>query len=112
MLTGTLEATSNREHWIVDWEVRDENSNELVNLTGAVIVVFVRDQNTKEALVQGSIADGHVHISDVGVFNFVFTPDEMQSLVAGSYDAFVRITLNTITHQILAGTLPVVDGGP
>ena len=110
MLQAVFEPVSNREDWIDQCEVRDDN-NALVNLTGATIVIAVRDRTTKGNLLNAKTADGTIVIQGIGIFQFTFTVSQMRGLDASkSYEVGCTILLNGVTQQFFIGTVSVLDG--
>lgn len=110
MLQAVFEPVSNREDWINQCEVRDEN-NQLVDLTGANIVLAVRDRSTKNNLLNANTGNGSVVIQATGVFQFTFPLSQMRGLDASkAYDIGCTIQLNGATQQFFIGSVNVLDG--
>jgi|SRR5215471_10872102 len=110
MLEATFEPVSNREDWIETCEVRDQ-SNALVDLTGAVIVIAVRDKQTKSQLMQALTADSSITINAPGIFQFTFPLSKMRTMTASkAYEIGCTIQLNGTTQQFFVGTVNVIDG--
>src|SRR5262245_66530786 len=110
MLQAVIEPVSNREDWIDQCEVRDEN-NALVNLTGAVIVIAVRDPTTKSNVLKADTASGSITLPALGIFQFTFPLAQMHGLVASrSYEVGCTIKLGSITRQFFIGSVNVLDG--
>lgn len=114
MYTGALRAASNRATWTFSIELTDPDTDTAVDLTGALIELAVRDQQSKSPLMTGSTTDGKIVISTPatgGIFTVTFSKTDMAALPAGHYDCGVRVTLASGTsHQLIVGTLPVIDG--
>lgn len=112
MYTGSLAAVSNREDWIAISPLIDEDNAE-VTLTGATIEMFICEQGVPDsALLEGSTDDGKITLPTTTTFQWAFTPDDMSVLYAGTYDVFLRVTIAGVVTQILACTVPIVEGGP
>jgi len=110
MLQAVFEPVSNREDWVEQCEVRDEN-NALVDLTGAVIVMAVRDRSTKTNLLNAKTADNTIVIQGPGLFQFTFPVSQMRGLDASkAYDIGCTIQLNGVTQQFFIGSVSVLDG--
>jgi hypothetical protein len=111
--TGHLAAASNRADLIFGVELVDPATNDFVDLTGSQIAVMVRasGQYGASPLLTGTNQDGHIAVTGPGRFTVHFTRNEMTTFAPGNFDIGIVATLNTgVTHQLLAGQLPVVDG--
>jgi hypothetical protein len=112
MYQGSIAPVSNREDWIVISPLIDDDGTEVV-LTGATIEVWVCQQGfPRSSLLSGSTVDGKITLPTTTTFQWAFTPDDMGVLCAGTYDLFLRVTISSITTQVMAATLPIVEGGP
>ncbi len=112
MYQGSLAPVSNREDWIVTSPLIDEDGTE-VTLTDATINVYICRQGCPStALLEGSTDDGTITLPTSTSFQWAFDPDDMGALCAGTYDVFLRVIIDSITTQILAGTVQIVEGGP
>lgn len=111
MYTGTLQAVSNREHWSQAIAIEDAATGEPVALTRAAL--WICDQNDPDApLLTGTTDDGKLVLTAEG-FDVAFAPADLGALEPGIYAVFVRIELPTgQVVQLIAGDLPVVEGGP
>lgn len=114
MYIGTLVATSNQADWIVDYELNDPVTGDPIDLTGASIFVALRDGETRGTLLSGVVGSGvTITGAAAGTFTSQFTPAQMRSVPPGEHEVFVRVTLASgLTEQLIAGMLPVIDGGP
>lgn len=112
MYTGSLAAVSNKEDWIAISPLIDESGEE-VDLTAATLELFVCRQGCPEtAVLTASTGNGKITLPLSTTFQWAFTPDDMATLCAGTYDVFLRVTIDDVVTQILSCTLPVVEGGP
>jgi hypothetical protein len=110
MLQATMEPVSNREDWVQQCEVRDE-ANDLVDLTGAVIVLAVRERKSQVQVLLAQTADSTIVVQALGIFQFTFTVAQMRGLDASrAYDLGCTILLNSVTSQFFIGSVPVLDG--
>jgi hypothetical protein len=110
MLQATMEPVSNREDWVQQCEVRDEN-NDLIDLSSAVIVLAVRDRKSKVQVLLAQTSDSTIVIQATGVFQFTFTESQMRGLDASrAYDLGCTLQLNGTTSQFFIGSVPVLDG--
>jgi len=110
MYIGNLDPVSNRADWRVTREVVDDDTEELVDLTGAVIRFEVREQRSFSTMLQASTTDGRITVDDTGTFTVAFSATDMQNLAAGIYDVGCIIIMNGITDQFILGTVTVLDG--
>jgi hypothetical protein len=112
MYTGSLAAVSNKEDWIAVSPLIDDDGEE-VTLTGATFVLFVCKQNDPtSATLTASTDNGKITLPTTTTFQWAFTPTDMATLCAGTYDVFLRVTIDDVVTQILSCTVPIVEGGP
>ena len=112
MNTGSLAPFSNREDWQITGALVDDDGA-LVTLTGSTIVFYLTEQGSPStAVLTGTTTDGEITIPTTTSFQVDFAVDDVTSLVAGTYDAYLRITISDVTTQLIAGTMQVVEGGP
>lgn len=110
---GWLDAASNRADLIIDIELTDDATGDLVPLDGAVITMMICDPaDTQRAIVTASTADGRVTIAGPGVATIAIPPEIMSTLCAGEHPTFIRVAIGGVTTQLFAGSLPIIDGGP
>ena len=111
MLQASFEPVSNREDWIQQCEVRN-GTGALVDLTGSVIVLTVREHSTQQQKLLGQTSDGSVVIQGPGLFQFTFPLNQMHGLTASkAYDIGCTIKLSGgPTKQYFVGTVPIIDG--
>lgn len=111
MLKAAIDPVTNRQDWVDQCEVRDEDDNGLVDLTDAVIVLSVRDRNSKETIMTAKTDDGTIVVQGPGIFEFTFTLTQMRTLeVSKAYDVGCTVVRNDITQQFFIGAVPVLDG--
>jgi hypothetical protein len=114
MYAGTLDAVSNMEDWVESFTATDI-AGVPFSFAGAAIVVFVADPDLpKRPILSGSVADGTIVISADGfTVTWTFDEDQMSVLTANRYAVYARMTLNSVTTQIFAGTgISITEGGP
>lgn len=112
MYTGSLAAVSNKEDWIAVSPLIDEDGAE-VTLTSATFEMFICKQNDPtSAVLTASTANGKITLPSATTFQWWFTPSDMDDLCAGTYDVFLRVTIDSIVTQIMSCTVPIVEGGP
>ena len=111
MFTGTLAPVSNADDWIDSVEVTDEETGDLIDISGATeIEINVRDQATRANRLAGSLTGGEITRPETGVFAWSFTAAEMGALCAGTYEVVIRIEIDAISTALVLGTLPVLNG--
>ena len=114
MLTGTLDAVSNKAAWpesLNTWEVIDDETEEGLDLSNCVIVFEVRDPHSKTTQLSATIANGKITVIDTGVFKVSFTATDMRTLCFGTYEVGCTITNGSEEpQQYIIGALPVIDG--
>lgn len=110
MLESHFEPVSNREDWVEQVEVRSE-AGVLVDLSTAVIVMAVRERQSKQQKLLAQTSDSTITIDGVGFFTFTFPVSQMRGLDASkTYEIGCTIKLNGATQQFFIGTVPVIDG--
>ena len=107
---GTLAPISNRTGWLADFEIDDADVGGPVDITGASIVVEVRDLDTGWIALSATTGNGKITILDTGVFRVNDPLGETQQVRAGTYEVGATITLNGESRQLIIGTLPILDG--
>lgn len=110
MFIGTLDPTSTRQGWQLAVDLVDQDTDEALDITGAVINVEVRDPNTTGNVLSGSTSDGHVTIVDTGTFYINFTDGDTQNMRPDTYEVGAILTLNGATIQVMIALLPILDG--
>jgi hypothetical protein len=110
MYIGKLDPVSNCADWRVTREVVDDDTDELVDLTGAAIRFDLRDQRSRAVLLSATTDNGKIAVIDTGTFTVAFPAADMRQLCAAIYDAGCTITINGVTYQLIIGTVTVLDG--
>lgn len=113
MYTGHFPAASNRADWSIQFELVDNDTGDPFDLTGYSIDLAVRSEGSVNPVLRASLSD-YIELqgdADEGVFLVSFPSTSMNGLSAGSYDVGIVLTSGTGGKtQLLAATLPVVDG--
>lgn len=109
MLIATLPPVSNRADWIEALEFVDDDTGELIDLTGCTIVITVKDEDGCLAL-NASTADGSVVFISTGVVQYTFPRSAVAGLRPDAYQIGATVERDGETQQILIGQVPVVDG--
>jgi hypothetical protein len=111
MFRVSFEPISNREDWIDQVEVRDSLTNNLVDLSTAIIMLSVRDKDTHDEVLLAQTGDGTIIIAGLGVFQFKFPVAQMHALFASkTYQVGCTVLINGVTQQFFAGSIAVIDG--
>lgn len=112
MQTGSLAPFSNREDWEIASPLIDDDGTE-VTLTGSTLVFYLtKPGNPGTAVLSGSTTDGKITFPTTTSFQINFAVDDVSSLCAGTYDAYLRVTISDVTTQLIAGSMQVIEGGP
>ena len=92
---------------------RLRKTGEAVDLSAATIEFYVTQERSKTSpLLTATNANGKIVLPTTTSMQITFAPDDVSSICAGTYSAFMRVTIDGITTQIIAGTLQVLEGGP
>lgn len=111
MYAGTLDPVSNRQTWVVNYELTDAETDELIDLSGVdEITVCIRDPQSQSAILTATKTGGEIVISDTGVFTWTFSATDMRTLDPKTYEVGCTLEDNDETIQLLIGMLPVYDG--
>jgi len=126
MYFGQLETQSNRADWEEVFTLVDEETGDLIDITGCRITMTVRklNRNPNAALhqgyyghidpgmiiMQGSTDTGEITILELGTFQWLFTQERMNQFGQGEYDIGVRIMQNGTTVQLIICTVNIVEG--
>lgn len=110
MFGGSLDAASNRETFQREFQIVDTETGEAITLTGGTVVFEIREPGCTSALLSATNDDGVEFIDDDLTMQITFSEDDMDGLCARSYEVGMTFTRDGITRQVIAGTLPVMDG--
>lgn len=111
MFSGNLPPASNKATWAVNYELTDEDTGELLDLSGVdQITIEVRDPESRATVLSGSLTGGEVSVPDTGVFRWEFTAAQMRTLCSKTYEVGCTLTENDETIQLIIGRVPVLDG--
>lgn len=112
MYTGSLAAVSNQEDWIGSSPLIDDDGQE-VTLTTAIFEMYVCKQgDPRGTVLTATTANGKITLPSATTFQWWFTPEDMNDLCPGTYDVFLRVTIDDLVTQIMSATVPIVAGGP
>lgn len=98
----------NNADWKTQFEFTDAETGDLIDFTGAVIKVEVKDQDRCKR-IEATTANGKITINSDG-FELFVPASEMQNLCVGSYLIGCVYQLNDETISLFICTLSIVDG--
>jgi hypothetical protein len=107
---GRLEAQSNRATFQREFQIVDDDTDELLDLTGKAIIFEVKHPTDCRAVLSATIDNGKVVVVDLGTFIVTFARSEMTNLCPGTYDLGITIGDDEETGQALIGTLAIAGG--
>lgn len=114
MYQATLAPASNRAAWNLFVSVTDDETGEGVDLSNVTILVQIRDPHTFAAALSAESDDGiEITDDDNSIFQVAFTPDQMRTLCAKTYEIACTLTADADdddVEQLFIGRLPVLDG--
>ena len=111
MYMGALPAASNRGVYTQDFQLFDDETEDGIDLTGAVITLEVRKPDCASTSLSATNGSGiEITDSDEGRFELTFSASQMRNLDPRTYQCGITITQNGETVQYFIGSLPVLDG--
>jgi hypothetical protein len=110
--TGSLPAGYTRGTYNQDFQIFDDETDEGLDLTDAVITFEIRRPGCTSAELSATNTNGSIVItdSDEGQFELTLTVTQMRTLCPMQYEVGITITQNGETTQFFAGTIPIIDG--
>lgn len=110
MYLGTLAPASNRAGFSRTFEVIDDDTGDLIDLSDCEIAFEARDPVSRTTVLSASVGSG-VTVEDTGVFNVAFTAAQMRALCSKTYEVGCTISnADSEPQQIIIGSLPILDG--
>lgn len=109
MYQGSLPATSNREDFEAIFQLVDEDTGDLIDLTSARIVFDISEPGCRP-LITATTANGKITLIETTTFRVAIPRAEMANLCAGQYDVGATVENSGETRSFLIGALPVLDG--
>lgn len=111
MLRGSLGQISNRATWTESGELVDDDTGELINLTGYKLEIEVETAKGSRVLY-GSDVGGQITYPTSTSFQFTFSASQMGRLDAGTYNVGLLITDDVTAEvtQAFIGSVAVIDG--
>lgn len=116
MYTGSIEEASNRATLTMQSPLIDDDGT-LVDLTAIDMHFWICRQDCPNspllmASLVGGVSDGITLLPGNIEFQVKFTKEQMGVLCAGTYGAFFRVIVDGDEIQVLATSIPIVEGGP
>jgi hypothetical protein len=111
MKIGSFDAVTNRETFQTERQIIDIETGEAIDLTGASLVFEICDPGCRTPRLSVSTDDGGIVFLDAYTYQVTISEARMSGLCAGTYDVYLKCTRDDFTAQIIAATLPVLDGG-
>jgi hypothetical protein len=108
-ITISANETSNRD-WNYQFEVSDEETGDLIDLTGAFIAIAITDADGCQR-IYATTDNGKITIVSTGVFTLTI-PYSETNLCAGTYDIGGYYQLGGETPDLLEGSISVRTGRP
>lgn len=106
----SLKATAtNNADWNMQIQATDADSGALMDFTGAVIEIEVKDSGNCRKL-EASVANGKITLPSPGIIEWLFPVTDMQCLCPGAYRVGGVYQLNGETVSLFTGELSVIDG--
>lgn len=119
--------TSNAADWIGTVQLNDDDTGDLIDLTGCTVTFMVVPQTARGSgtggggwpnvygnfgtpVLTASTANGKITLPSTGIIQWTFRASEMAGLQAGFYEAGLRIEKSPDTTQILIGQVPIING--
>ena len=109
MYQGSLPATSNREDFEAIFQLVDEDTGDLINLTSASIEFDISDPGCRP-IITATTDNGKITLVEDTTFRVAIARSEMASLCAGQYDVGATVENAGETRSFRIGALPVLDG--
>lgn len=119
---------SNAADWIGTVQLNDEDTGDLIDLTGWTITLMVVPQTTRgsgtggqsgwpninyqtnTAVLTASTTNGKITVPSTGIIQWTFRASELETIPAGFYEVGLRMVNSPDTTQIILGNLPIVNG--
>jgi hypothetical protein len=112
ILMGNIAIVSNRETWIEQIELIDDETDEPYDVSDAEEAHMRIVSKDDGSSISGTIINGTI-VSDrfaSGIIEWSFSEAQMRTLCPGEYDIGITIKFPDETKQVLAGTVSIIDG--
>lgn len=109
MYYGSLPDIDNNVTWDEALYFYDDETDQPIDLTGALITMTITDNNDCKVLT-GSTTEGTIVLSNqVGTFQFNFNDTALNRL-CGTYNVDIRMSRDGITRKLFRGTINIIEG--
>jgi hypothetical protein len=120
--------TSNASDWIGTLQLNDDETGDLIDLTGCTVTFMIVPQTFRgsgtggltypnpnlshsQPVLTASTSNGKITLPSLGIIQWTFRASEMETIAAGNYEAGLQIEKSPDTTQILLGKVPIINGG-
>ena len=113
MYIGSITVASNRGTYSQDFQLFDDETDEGIDLTGAIIRLEIRRPGcTSPEITASNGGDAQIIVTDgdEGLFELTIPVATMRNLDQKQYECGITIEQNDETTQYFIGTLAVLDG--
>lgn len=112
MFGAHLPYISNRATWLEAVELRDDETDDLIDLSGVdeITIEVMETGYYDRPVLSAKLSTGNVVILGTGVFQFRFEVEEVGVLCHDSYDVGMTVLEDGDTVQVLLGTVPILHG--
>lgn len=109
MYRGQVAEVSNREDVELFYQLMDEDTDELIDLsTVTAIVASVRDNECER--INLSLETGEITLVETDTMRVFISETSMAGLCPGTYQIGITVTNAGFTPQLIAGSMAVVNG--
>jgi len=125
MYYGHVSTASNREDWQETCALIDDDTGELIDISGCRITMTLSKMQTRgmdysyfndyrpfnsAPILTGSTDSGEITLPETGTFHWEFDDSRMAALCAGEYQLGIRISQDDRTVQLIVGMVDIVEG--
>lgn len=113
MMTGTLEAISNKETWTGTLEFINDTDGSAwfeEETPPDEITMKLRDPNTRETVLSLSLTGDDLEVTGDGLVEFTAASTVMAAIDPKTYEVGILYTDGDVVTQVLLGTISVLDG--
>jgi hypothetical protein len=112
MIATTLPAISNQATWKDTVELRDAETDALIDLKTEVdeITLKLRDPHSGCTVLTLTLTGDDIVVIDDGVFEFTASAATMSGIDPKSYELGCLVTMADEIHQIILGRQPILKG--
>lgn len=110
MYGGYLAEQSNRGDWVEAATLTDEETGDLIDISGCRVTLTMRNLKTGQQALSGSTDGGEITLPEMGTFLWTFDDQAMGGICPGAYEVGVRISQDDRTVQLIIGNINIVEG--